>query len=118
MSTDDDVAWRKENRASGEERVSHEAAYLRSEEGWMSGERAGGFAGSARPANAGKRFEAQHDDGSQEGVSVERRISFAANCTTHARVCDSIGNFSRHLSSPTHGSDAHECSGQSLASCD
>ena len=38
MSTDDDVTWRKEKRASGEERVSHEAAYLRGEEGAVSGD--------------------------------------------------------------------------------
>jgi hypothetical protein len=29
VSTDEDVAWRKVKRASGEERISHEAAYLK-----------------------------------------------------------------------------------------
>ena len=46
MSTDDDVTWRKEKRASGEERVSHEAAYLRGEEGAVSGDGAVGLQGA------------------------------------------------------------------------
>ena len=63
-------------------------------------------------------FEAQHDDGSQERVGIKRGISFPAYSTTHTCVCDSIGDFRRHLRAATHGGNAHESSGKGLASRD